>query len=181
VDRPTGIADEAICNGVRARITEGSVEQALKMLCESAPMALPNYRNWDFKADLVKLVHQTVHRRGYIEEILPALKIMLRDNIGNLQWAVSVTIVMTAYMAVLNIGIARGKDERDRAKRVQKPASREPVVPPAAGLPGTDGVRPEDSTPDNAKAAGHANPDGGGVGSVPAAVPDDDGAGVLLP
>jgi len=80
------------CEKIREYCSYHSVAMMFKQLCEGARNVYPNYRTWACNVDPVESVVKTLQSEGYIEEILPIVKMMLGSNFGNPIWRATVAI-----------------------------------------------------------------------------------------
>ena len=109
VESPVGVlekltpVDSGTTGKIREYCTVHSISLVMKALCESVPEALPNYTTWN-SPDPVPLIHAKIQETGYVEKLFPALKVMMRDNIKNIQWAARVTIAIAVYDVVKELG-----------------------------------------------------------------------------
>jgi len=61
------------------------------------PSAIPNMTLWEIPAsfDVPKFVYQTILSSGYIENIWPALKLVMGSSIDNFEWTAGVLTTLT--------------------------------------------------------------------------------------
>jgi hypothetical protein len=85
-----------LCRDIRAYCTEHSIALILKALCEAVPEAMPNYRTWKCP-DPIPIIHNKIHSKGYVEELLGPLNVMLGTNIQNIQWTARVVIAIASF------------------------------------------------------------------------------------
>jgi len=80
-----------------------TVAICLKNLCEKMPEIMPNYRHWKCPDPTMGIL-ALIHSEGYVESLLPALDIMLGDNLKNTQWAGRIVIAIAVYDTVRDLG-----------------------------------------------------------------------------
>lgn len=91
--------EKLLLQPLRAYCHDHSVALVLKSLCERVPEAVPNYRNWD-APDVIPLVCKKVREVGYFEKIWPLLRMLMGDNIGNIQWTARVAMTIALFEVI---------------------------------------------------------------------------------
>ena len=87
------------CDDIRTFCTDHSIALVLKSLCERVPEALPNYTMWRGVSPLPG-IYSKIHSKGYVENLMPALNLMMGSNILNVPWSARVVIAIATYDVV---------------------------------------------------------------------------------
>jgi hypothetical protein len=98
IDPNAETEDEILCRRVREWCGPHAVAMAMKYMCERAPEVFPRFTMWKIEEkEPAKLVHKKIMSDGYVEEILPIIKLMVGDSIKNIQWTGRVVIGIAVY------------------------------------------------------------------------------------
>lgn len=92
-----------LATAIRDYCVGHSIALVLKAICEQVPEALPNYRTWSCKVDPVDVIRDIIHTKNYVESLIPSLRMMMGDNVRNIQWSARVIIAMTTFHAIRTI------------------------------------------------------------------------------
>ena len=91
------LRDYILSNG----FNEACVAMHLSVIC-AQPLVVPSITTWAMPhyERIPAIVHKTLASSGFIETIFPALKVIMGDNLANLQWSSGIAISLTFFSVI---------------------------------------------------------------------------------